>query len=142
MQGVFCINIVVEPDIVKTLRHMAGVTALSEVAVVVVVFAVTCNTGCVHYVTERIVAVAIVADQQGMFAQQVERRIPRMVKRGVMPVSRLVAVSAMLATAPVVSIVLCMATEAGGRRFDKAVIGMAVKAAGPGYGLSLGVNIE
>ena len=52
-----------------------------------------------------------------------------MVERGVMPVSRLVAVSALLATAPIVGIVLGMATEAGGRRFDKAVIGMAVKAA-------------
>lgn len=126
MQGVFCISIVVEPDIVKTLRHMAGVTALSEVAVMVVVFAVTCNAVCVHHVTEWIFAMAIVADQQGMFAQQVERRIPCMVKRGVMPVSRLVAVSALLATAPIVSIVFGMATEAGGRRFDKAVIGMAV----------------
>lgn len=130
MQYVFRISVVVEPNIVKTFRHMAGVAALTEVALVIVVFAVACNAVRIHFIAKRIVAVTVVADQQGMFAHQVERRIPRVIERGVMPVGGLVAVSALLATAPIVCVVLGMAAEAGCRGFNKGVVSMTIQAAG------------
>ena len=122
------VDVMVEGDFDKPFRNVTHIAALSEMRFMVVVVPMAGDTGCIHGVAERVVRVTIVADQQTMFAQQFERCIPRMIERGIVPVSRFVAVSAFLAAAPIMRIVLGMTAVAGSRRFGKRVIGMTRKA--------------
>lgn len=63
MQYVTGIDIVVERDVRKALGQVAGIALLPHVTVVIVVFAVTRKACCIHVVAERIVAMAITADE-------------------------------------------------------------------------------
>jgi len=129
VQRVTRIDIVVEPDIVKPFRYVAGITVLTEMAVVIVVIKVAGDAGRIHAIAERVITVAVATNKRRMLTEQFEGRVTRVVKRCVVPVSRLMAVAALLATAPVMCVVIRMATETRGRRLGKRVLGVAVETA-------------
>ena len=124
------ICVVVENDVGKAFRYVAGLATLSHVAVVIVVFAVAGKTAGIHLVAERIVAVAIATDEQRMLAGQFESGIACVIERGVLPLGWLVTVVALLTTAAIVGVVFGMARIAGARCVDKGMFGMAAEAAG------------
>ena len=124
------IRVVVERDVCEAFRQVAGIATPSHKAVVVVVFAVAGKIVGFHFIAERIVAVAVAADEQGVLAGQFESRIARVIEGSVLPLGRLVTVAALLATAAVMGVVLGMARIAGARCVDKRMLGMAIEAAG------------
>ena len=72
MEGVICVDIVIKRDVFKTVRSMASVTLFAEVTVVVVIFEMAGNTRGTQAVAEWVLAVAVIASEQCMFASQVE----------------------------------------------------------------------
>ncbi|MDH3947244.1 MAG: hypothetical protein OET45_11265, partial [Chromatiales bacterium] len=106
------VNVVIEGHLGKTLGHMTCIATLSKMPFVIVIIPMAGNAGRIHGVTEGVVAVTVVANQQRMFANQVERGIACMVKGGVMPVRRLMTVVAFLSAAPIVCVVFGMAPKA------------------------------
>ena len=129
MERMTRVSVVIEGHLGKTLGHMACIATLSEMLFVIVIIPMAGNAGRIHGVTEWVVAVTVVASQHRMFANQVERGIARMVKGGVMPVRRLMAVAAFLSAAPIVCVIFGMAAKACRGRIVKRVIGMAVETA-------------
>lgn len=123
------VNVVIEGHLGKTLGYMACIASLSEVPFVIVIIPMAGNAGCIHRVTEGIVAVTVIANQHCVFANQIELGIPCVVKGGVMPVRRLVTVAAFLSAAPVVCVIFGVAAKACRRCISKDVIGMAVETA-------------
>ena len=94
-------------------------------AVVVVVFEVARDTRHIHFIVERVLAVAVAAAQLRMLAVERKVRVTRMIELRVVPAGRRVAVAAFLSAAPVVRVVFGMAVEARGRRADKRLVFMA-----------------
>ena len=129
MERMTRVSVVIEGHLGKTLGHMACIATLSEMLFVIVIIPMAGNAGRIHGVTEWVVAVTVVASQHRMFANQVERGIARMVKGGVKPVRRLMAVAAFLSAAPIVCVIFGMAAKACRGRIVKRVIGMAVETA-------------
>lgn len=129
MERMTRVSVVIEGHLGKTLGHMACIATLSKMLFVIVIIPMAGNAGRIHGVTEWVVAVTVVASQHRMFANQVERGIARMVKGGVMPVRRLMAVAAFLSAAPIVCVIFGMAAKACRGRIVKRVIGMAVETA-------------
>ena len=129
MERVTRVRVVIESHLSKALRHVAGVAAFSKMPVVVVIVLMAGNACGIHRVTEGVVAMTVGAHQRRVFAGQVERGIAGMVKRCVMPVSRLMAVAALLSAAPIVRIIVGMAAEACRGGVGKGMIGMAVETA-------------
>jgi len=123
------VRIVIEGDLDKPLGHMACVAALAKMPFVIVIIPMAGNARSIHGVTEGVVAVTVVANQHRVFANQVKRGIAGVVKRGVLPVSRLMTVAAFLSAAPIVRVVLGMAAKTCRGRIGKDVIGMAVETA-------------
>ena len=80
MEGVICVDIVIKRGVFKTVRSMASVTLFAEVTVVVVIFKMAGNTRGTQAVTERVLAVAVIACEQCMFTGEVERRVTSMVE--------------------------------------------------------------
>jgi len=119
------VNVVIEGHLGKSLGHMACIAMLSKMPFVIVIVPMAGNAGRIHGVTEGVVAVTVVANQQRMFANQFERGIACMVKGGVMPVRRLMAIVAFLSAAPIVCVVFGMAPKACRGRIVKDVIRMA-----------------
>ena len=116
------VDIVIEMDRRPCIGGVTGLASSSEVTLVVVVFQVTGNTGDIHLVVERILAVAVTAGQLGMVAVQGESRVTRMIELGVFPAGRRVAITAFLSTATVVGVILGVAVEAGRwRRLERLV---------------------
>ena len=130
VQYVIRVSVVVENEVCKTLRCVTGIATLSHVAVVIVVFAVAREAARIHLIVERVIAMAVAADEQGMLAGQFERGIACVIERGVLPLGRLVAVTALLAAAAIVGVVFGMARIAGARCVDKGMFGMATEAGG------------
>lgn len=129
MERMTRVSVVIEGHLGKTLGHMACIATLSKMLFVIVIIPMAGNAGRIHGVTEWVVAVTVVASQHRMFANQVERGIARMVKGGVKPVRRLMAVAAFLSAAPIVCVIFGMAAKACRGRIVKRVIGMAVETA-------------
>ena len=127
MERMTRVSVVIEGHLGKTLGHMACIATLSKMLFVIVIIPMAGNAGRIHGVTEWVVAVTVVASQHRMFANQVERGIARMVKGGVKPVRRLMAVAAFLSAAPIVCVIFGMAAKACRRCIGKSVIGMAVE---------------
>jgi hypothetical protein len=121
------VSVVIEDHLGKTLGHMAGIATLSKMPLVIVIIPMAGNAGSIHGVAEGVLAVTVVANQQSMFANQIERSITCVVKGGVMPVCRLMAIAAFLSAAPVVCVIFGMAAKARRRCIGKGVIGMAIE---------------
>ncbi|MCW9079632.1 MAG: PHP domain-containing protein [Gammaproteobacteria bacterium] len=102
------VSVVIEDHLGKTLGHMAGIATLSKMPLVIVIIPMAGNAGSIHGVAEGVLAVTVVANQQSMFANQIERSITCVVKGGVMPVCRLMAIAAFLSAAPVVCVIFGM----------------------------------
>jgi len=128
MEGVICVDIVIKRDEFKSVRRMASVADFTEVTVVVVIFKMTGNTRGTQAVTERVLAVAVIACKQSMFADQLEGRVTGMVKRRILPSSRSVAVFTLFAAASVMGVITCVASVAGCWRFRECLVGVAVEA--------------
>lgn len=94
---------------------MAGLTFRAIAALMNVIFSVATGTRCVERVGEWVVAVAVIAGQHGVLELQREVRLA-VIKTGVVPIAGIVAIVALITTAPVVRVILCMASNTGGRR--------------------------
>lgn len=129
MQRMTGVDIVVEPEVIEALRHVAGITTFSEVSVVVVVFFVAGNAGHVHAVAERVVAMAVTAGQWRVLAREGKCSITSVVEGCVFPVRWLVTVAALLPAATVVRVILGMAAETVCRRIDEGMFRVAVETA-------------
>ena len=128
MEGVICVYIVIKRNEFKSVWRMASVAVFTEVAIVVVIFNMTGNTRGSQAVTERVLAVAVIACKQSMFADQLERRVTGMVKRRVLPPSRLVTGLTLFAAASVMSVITCVASVTGCWRFRECLVGVAIEA--------------
>lgn len=127
MEGVIRVGIVIKRDEFKSVWRMTSVALFAKVSVMVVIFKMAGNTRAAQAVTERILAVAVIACEQSMFADQLEGRVTGMVKRRVLPPSRLVAVLTLFAAASVMRVITCMASVAGCWRFRECLVGVAVE---------------
>ena len=111
MEGMIRVDVVIKGDEFKPFRLMASVAAFAKVTVVVVIFKMAGNTRGTQAVTERVLAVAVIACEQSMFAGQLERRVTGVVKRGVLPPRRLVTVLALLPATSGVGVIARVAPE-------------------------------
>lgn len=66
------ISVVIEGHLRKSLGHMACIATLAEVPFVIIIIPMAGNAGCIHGVTEGIVAVTVIANQHRMFTNQIE----------------------------------------------------------------------
>jgi len=125
---VVCMNIVIKERFDPLCTAMASVAPIAAVPVMRVIFEMARGTSHVHLVLKRVLRVAIAALQCGMFAFKREFGIADMIKTGVVPVRRVVAALAFLATPSFVRVVRCVASEAGGRRIQEGPVFMTVQA--------------
>ena len=128
MEGMIRVDVVIKGDEFKPFRLMASVAAFAKVTVVVVIFKMAGNTRGTQAVTERVLAVAVIACEHSMFAGQLERRVTGVVKRGVLPPRRLVTVFALLPATSGVGVIARVAPVTGCWRFCKSLVGVAVEA--------------
>ena len=129
MEGVIRVDFVIKCDEFKSVRRMAGFALVAEVTVVVVIFKMAGNARATQAVTERILAVSVTACEQSMFAGQLEGRVTGVVKRGILPSSRLVTVLTLFPAAPGVGVIARMASITGCWCFGEGLVGVAVEAA-------------
>lgn len=128
MEGVICVYIVIKRDEFKTVRRMAGFALFAEVTVVVVILKMAGHACGTQAVTERILAVAVTACEQSMFAGQLEGCVTSVVKRRVLPSSRLVTVLTLFPAASSVGVIAGMASITGCWRFCECLVSVAVEA--------------
>lgn len=129
-QRVAGILAMVEVNVRPTATGVAGFAALTEMSFVIIVFAVAGDAGHIELIGERVLAVAAVAALLGMLAVEHEIRIPVVIEARIVPAARAVAVTARIATAAIMCIVLRMTVIALGRCTLERVISMAVEARG------------
>ena len=129
MEGVIRVDIVIKCDEFKSVRRMASFALFAEVTVVVVIFKMAGNTCGIQAVTERILAVAVTACKQSMFAGQLEGRVTGVVERRILPSSRLVTVLTLFPAASGVGVIVRMASITGCWCFREGLVGVAVEAA-------------
>ena len=65
---VLCVSVVVEEGFRPDGAGVACITLLAIVSVVIVVFEMAGNTGCVHYVVKRILGMTVAAGELAMFS--------------------------------------------------------------------------
>jgi hypothetical protein len=128
MEDMIRVDIVIERDEFKSVRCMASVARFAEVTVVVVIFKMAGNTSGTQAVTERVLTVAVIACEQSMLAGQVEGRVTGVVKRCVLPTSRLVTVLTFFPAASGVGVIARVASITGCWRFCECLVGVAVEA--------------
>jgi hypothetical protein len=92
---------------------MASNAIGAVVTVVVIVLEMTSDTFHVEFVVKRIVAVTVIASQLDVTSFQYEVGIACMIEARVSPRDRVVAIVTLSSAAAFVSIVICMAVEAG-----------------------------
>jgi hypothetical protein len=129
-QCVFRVFFMIEMDVSPTAAGVAGLTGFAEVAFVIVVLQVAGNTGRIEFIGERVLAVAAGTFLFGMLAVQQEIRVAVVIETGVVPAFRAVTVSALVAAAPFMRVVLGMTVVALGRRVLERVVLMAIEAGG------------
>ena len=128
MEDVIRVDIVIKHDEFKSVWRMASFAFFAEVAVVVVILKMAGNARGTQAVTERVLAVAVTACEQSMFAGQLEGRVTGVVKRRVLPSSRLVTVLTLFPAASSVGVIARMASITGCWRFCECLVGVAVEA--------------
>ena len=109
---------------------VAGVTLSTAMLVMGVVFKVARYAGLVHFVLERVLGVAVTASQFCVAAEQIKIRVAGMVKARIVPVARVMTVSALVAAAAVVRIIFSVAIETLRRRIRESAVFMAVETSG------------
>ena len=113
VQSEVCCTTVIESRYVPGLAGMTCFAILTAAALVVVVFQVTADASHLHDIRERVRAVAIGAGKGRVFEFEWEVGVAVVVKAGIVPRAWVVAVLALLATAPLVRVVLGMTAVAG-----------------------------
>lgn len=108
--------------------YMAGFAHRTKMTIMVVFLEVTRDAGCFQRVGKRVLTVTIGASELCMPAIQRELGVPVMIETRVEPVRRSVAILAIPPTAAVVSIILLVTSEAGGRGQGERVVRMAIQA--------------
>lgn len=127
IQGKIRGEVVIEVCVIPRPCVVAGAAILAPVAVMSVVLKVAADAGDVHAVTERIFAVTVAAGQRRMAKFQREAGIAVVIKARILPRTRVMAVLALFATAPLVEIVFRMATEAVCRCVLVCLVDMTVR---------------
>ena len=109
---------------------VAGVTLITAMLIVGVVFEVARYAGLVHLVLEGIFGMAVAAGQVGVTAKQIKIGVAGMVKARIVPVTRVVAISALVSAAAVMRVILGVAIKTGCRRVRESAVFMAVETGG------------
>ena len=80
MEGVFRVDIVIKRDEFESVWRMASVALFAKVSVMVVIFKMAGNTRGTQAIAERVLAVAVIACEQCVFASQGEGRVTSMIE--------------------------------------------------------------
>lgn len=112
VEPVLRVGVMVEVNCRPCFRSMAGIAGAPEMTFMIVVLEMAGDAGNVHFVVERILAVAVAAGKFRVPTLQCELRVTGMIELGVLPPCRRVTFAALLPAAAVVSVVLGVAVEA------------------------------
>lgn len=128
VQVVIRVPVMVEGDRSPVVADVTGIAAGSEMAVVIVVVAVTGHAGGLELVGERVVAVAIAAAQLPVVAVQDEVGVARVAETGVVPSCRAVTILAFSPALAVMRVVFGMTREARRRCALERVVLVTIEA--------------
>ena len=107
---------------------MAGVTLLTAMLVMRIIFEMTGHAGHIHLVFKRILRVAVAASRLSVLAFQRKFRVAHMVEAGVMPVGGVMAILTLFPAATLMGIILGVTTETSGRGVEERPVLVAVSA--------------
>lgn len=118
----------VEFRVLPLQSDMAGFAFTTTVTFVIIIFDMAGYAGAIHLIIERIVTMAVFADQLTVTAFKREFRIAAVIKARVVPGDRIMAVTTFIAASAVVLIVILMAGVAVRRCTQIGGVFMAIQA--------------